>query len=914
MTSCCADRNLLFGITALQMSLIGRDQLIDAMQEWDKDKSRTLGEVLTDRWSMTIEECERIDRMIANQDQHQDGSLESSWSDFPLISPSNVAVVDTSAAPPNGAGAVKMVRGGALAAEPVMARAPGRPEVATSRYRVIRPHAAGGLGRVHLAEDTELHRRVALKEIQPNHAEDPVSRERFVFEAEVTGNLEHPGIVPVYDLGWRPNGRPFYAMRFIEGEDLAAAARRFHAGSLPDFFGREFRWLLRRFVDVCNTIGYAHSRGVLHRDIKPGNIMLGPFGETLVMDWGVAKPLGGPEADAASRDNPYRNGTSTIRPHWGSSSVTLAGQAVGTPAYMSPEQAAGRPDLLGPASDVYSLGATLYVLLTHQPPFSGDPNDVLRKVRQGCFDAPRAILPGVPRDLDAICLKAMAAEPSRRYASALALADDVELWLADEPVTACREPNSARARRWVKRHQPIVAGVAASVVVAMAALALAVPVLSMAWRNQAEARRDESRQRVVALQKAAEANEQRMRAEKALKFLVDAFRKPDPAVDGRSLKVIDLLDRAVKDLDSSMAGQPLMQATLYNAIGETFSALGLSHESSAAFARAVDIRRHLLGQDHPETLESCQNLAMSYQDGGRLDRAIPILKDTLSRRGASLGDDHDDTIESMNDLAVAYWEAGRPEEAIPLFEELLPRVRARLGADHPDALTIMDNLAVAYTAADRPDRAIPLHQSVLAGFRAKLGDDHLATLVAMNNLAKTNRASGQLDEAIRLLETTSSRLGAKLGEDHPTTLTAMHSLAAAYQDAGQLDRAVPLSRAVLSKRRAKLGDDHPDTLLSILTLTNQLFAERRTELAIPLLREFLDRAHQIETRLPVAVRDAIPKAARRLADLDRRGNQDGLAESSPRTDQGPRPATRPEGPGPASAPSAKAPHPIRNWP
>ncbi len=668
-----------------------------------------------------------------------------------------------------------------------------------------------------------------------------------------------------------------------------------------------------RFVDVCNTIGYAHSRGVLHRDIKPGNIMLGPFGETLVMDWGVAKPFDRPEASAASSNSLTPTCASAIRPHWGSGSVTVTGQAVGTPAYMSPEQAAGRSDLLGPTSDVYSLGATLYVLLTNRPPFSGHLADVLQDVRQNSFDAPRAILPGVPRDLDAICLKAMAAEPSRRYASALALADDIELWLADEPVTACCQLTSSRVRRWVKRHQPFVAGVAAAVVVAMSALALAVPILSMAWRNQAEARRDESRQRVVALQKATEAFEQRMRAEKALRFLVDAFRKPDPSVDGRSLKVVDLLDRAVKDLDGSLAGEPLMQATLYNAIGETFSALGLSRESLAAFERALDIRHYQLGKDHPETLESCQNLAMAYQDAGRFDRAIPILADTLSRRQAALGDDHVDTIESMNDLAVAYWETGSPKEAIPLFELVLPRVKARLGADHPDTLTIMDNLAVAYTAADRPDRAIPLHQSALAGFRAKLGDDHPATLVAMNNLAKTEQASGRLDEAIRLLETTSARLSAKLGDDHPTTLSAMHSLAGAYQDAGRLDRAVPLSRAILSKRRAKLGDDHPDSLLSILTLANQLFAQRQTDLAIPLLREFLDRARKIESRLPLAVRDAIPRAARRLADLDRLSGRDNLPETS-RTDQEPRQTTQSDGPRPPTAPPQKPSHPIRKRP
>lgn len=194
-----ADRNLLLGIAALQMSLIGRDELIDAMQEWAKDQTRTLVDVLADRRSMTTEVRERLDGLIAQQDESFDSNLAS----FPLISPSNVAFVDMSAARPNGTCGVKIPGGLAPAAEPDRARAAGPSQVATSRYEVLWPHASGGLGRVFLALDTELHRRVALKEIQPDYAEDPVSRERFVFEAEVTGNLEHPGIVPVYDLGWR---------------------------------------------------------------------------------------------------------------------------------------------------------------------------------------------------------------------------------------------------------------------------------------------------------------------------------------------------------------------------------------------------------------------------------------------------------------------------------------------------------------------------------------------------------------------------------------------------------------------------------------------------------------------------------------------------------------------------------------
>jgi serine/threonine protein kinase len=323
------------------------------------------------------------------------------------------------------------------------------------RFRILRPHAKGGLGEVFVARDEELRRDVALKEIRGSRADDPQSWARFLLEAELTGGLEHPGVVPVYGLGTYADGRPFYAMRFVRGDSLQDATERFHRPEAKRGDRGEravtLRGLLGRFVDVCNAVAYAHSRGVLHRDLKPGNIMLGPYGETLVVDWGLAKPLGGTDPASGPSEGALQPASaSDVTP-------TRAGIAVGTPAYMAPEQAVRRLDELGSASDVYNLGATLYCLLTGLAPFrGGDAGQILQQVQRGDFPRPREVEPSVPPALETICLKAMALRSRDRYASLRALADDIEHVLADEPVAAYREPLAARLGRWGRHHRTAV--------------------------------------------------------------------------------------------------------------------------------------------------------------------------------------------------------------------------------------------------------------------------------------------------------------------------------------------------------------------------------------------------------------------------------------------------------------------------
>jgi serine/threonine protein kinase/Tfp pilus assembly protein PilF len=336
------------------------------------------------------------------------------------------------------------------------------------RYRLLSFHAAGGLGEVFRAHDSELHREVALKRIKKKR-DGADSRRSFLREAEITAKLEHPGVVPVHGLIADEDGQPCYAMRFIEGRTLKDAIDEFHAADQkpnrdPGERSLALRRLLGQFIAVCNTIGYAHSRGILHRDLKPDNIMLGKYGETLVVDWGLAKPFERTETERKS-------GEETLQPlaDIGPGSETRAGEAKGTPAYMSPEQANGHWDALSPASDIFCLGATLYALVTGNPPYPGDQLKSLQRARRAEFQPPRQAKKDVPRALEAVCLKAMALKPEDRYDTALDVAADLEQWLADEPVAAYPEPWHARCWRWIRRHQTLVASASVAALLLVAA-------------------------------------------------------------------------------------------------------------------------------------------------------------------------------------------------------------------------------------------------------------------------------------------------------------------------------------------------------------------------------------------------------------------------------------------------------------
>jgi PAS domain S-box-containing protein len=415
------DRNLLFGVLALQADLIDPRQFVEACTLWATCKDVPLAELLIERGWILPADREHVDYLLRRK-LHKHGndirvSLVTVSDD---IKRSLAAVEDADIR----RSLVELPR----AEAPDLAATVDHIAGPCQRYTRTSLHALGGLGRVWLARDHDLGRDVALKEIRPERGDDAALQARFLQEARITGQLEHPGVVPVYELGRCPDDQqPFYTMRFVKGHTLSEAARTYHDKRLAGKADAlALLTLLNAFVAVCNTVAYAHARGVLHRDLKGQNVVLGDFGEVVVLDWGLAKLVDRPTGEES------RSPILADPQGSGEGDLTVQGQTVGTPAYMAPEQAAGRPDLIDRRTDVCGLGAILYEILTGQPPFRGsDTQEVLRKVREEEPVPPRQLWAEVPPTVEAICLRALAKRPEDRHASATELAQEVQHWMAE---------------------------------------------------------------------------------------------------------------------------------------------------------------------------------------------------------------------------------------------------------------------------------------------------------------------------------------------------------------------------------------------------------------------------------------------------------------------------------------------------
>jgi serine/threonine protein kinase/Flp pilus assembly protein TadD len=658
--------------------------------------------------------------------------------------------------------------------------AAGQATATQQRLQIERFHDKGGLGEIYVADDSQLDRQVAVKVLQNRHADNEGVRSRFVLEAKITGGLEHPGIIPIYGLGRDDDGRPFYAMRFVRGNSLKEAISRFHkddrSGQKQGERTLELRKLLDRFLDVCHAMHYAHSRGILHRDLKPGNIMLGKYGETLIVDWGFAKMIGRAE-DIATTSEP------SLHPTVDSGQAeTRKGSAVGTPAYMSPEQAAGLVDELGPASDIYSLGATLYTLLTNKPPFvdqHGGIRELLVRYRRGesAPTPPRRIQPDIPPALESICLRAMARRPEDRYPSPAALAEDIQHWLADEPVAAYPESWREKSRRWTKQHRNWVgAGAAALLLVAVVSTAASFLIHRAYTRAiDAEAKAQNLLLRSIDAEEKAQKN-----------LLLATLAKNEALRVFRNVRDVwdELVAATEHGLGPDLAAYPAVReyrtilltllANRYEELAAPASGdMSLEMERGRCYRQAGDIcRRYLLDMSNAERLHRSAvalfaDLARNYPGNSEVRFELAVSRTMLGEvLAASQNDEADDAyITSITELRrLLNDEPGSPQYHGALGKSLFHRGTLLHRMGDPDAEDVLGESIV------KLELAFLALSDELQYKRALLAAQQLLATILVRN-GRQLRAEAHCRSAIATLD--------EFVREHPDNRHFQDSLAAA---------------------------------------------------------------------------------------------------------------------------------------
>ncbi len=823
------NQDLLLAALAVLTDAVPRDVLRSTLLTWTQNPDRSVAELLREQGAIDESRVQALQCLVSAHLRNHNGDLQLSLDAWNARALTQEMLTELENAAPG------TTLGATLAATLAPTQAgPGvdgfgsgpRSELPSftqeERFELIEPHAKGGIGQVWLARDRELQREVAVKEIQARYVDREGLRARFLLEAEITGNLEHPGIVPVYSLGRNASGRPFYAMRFIRGETLSAAIKNFHEARKEDAekagrrsratWGIKFQQLLRRFLDVCDAMEYAHSRGVIHRDLKPGNIMLGQYGETLVVDWGLAKRIG--KSDIVAVHAESGEGVD-FEPGASVGGETQPGTTIGTPSYMSPEQARGALEELGPASDVHSLGATLYELLTGTFPFAAEnAARIIAKVKAGELTQPRALVPSVPAQLEAICLKAMAFQPAQRYQSARELALDLEHWMADEPVAAYPERSLQKLSRWLRRHRSWTYAAAAALVGITMIATIAVFVVDNA-RKEAEANFQMAQQAVD--------NYLTNVSENTL------FKEQD-TLDIRNLRR-ELLESALpfyKKFVKEHGQDARLREDLANAyfrLGDITRVIGTSQGAFDYYRSALDIWEPL-ARSAPENLEFQSRLADCYFVFGQLEQSENLPESVTFLESAlaiyqKLATQSPSEPRFQSSLAACCSEMGlcfsldkRLDESLEYLNQART-IEQRLVDSHPDKVDYKKSLAeivnrvgfVDFTRRDYP-AALRIYQEfqnlcqeildeVQVGPKPLKIQDLLAT--SYYNIASMYR---EQDDAQRSLE------ASKKAEENWSKLASSHPSVTGYQ--------INLGRAYWSRAWAqyRLGH-HADALVSV---------------------------------------------------------------------------------------------------
>jgi tetratricopeptide (TPR) repeat protein len=678
--------------------------------------------------------------------------------------------------------------------EPVVARSgDGDPAkgLRVGRYEVRRTIASGGMGTVYEATQDQPHRLVALKVLRRGAASRQALK-RFRYESEILGRLRHPNIAQVYDAGTYDEGeggQPYFAMELVKGRRLlqCCAAQDLNT-----------RRRLEIFAKVCDAVQFAHHKGVIHRDLKPDNILVDDFGEPKILDFGVARAT---DSDIQA---------TTLQ--------TDIGQLIGTVPYMSPEQVAGDPSELDTRSDVYSLGVVLYELLADRLPHDLRDKSIPEAVRIiGEQDpTPLSSISRVYRgDLDTITAKALTKEKDRRYQSAAELAADVRHYLGDEPIVARPASTFYHLGKFARRNKTLVGGVGAVFVVLVSAIIAIGSAL-------AQARQDADRAELVSA------------------FLKDMLASPNPKEGRRELTVAELLDEVGGEIDATFGPHPAVASRLHFTIGRAYQKLGRLDKALDHMEAAVALGESSMGAEDPRVIDAIMWQADLYARKRKPDKSIPIMRRVHELCERVYGRTHEKTITALGRLAGALSQSGDPAkfpEAEGLLMEFSELAKRELSPDVRIRADVHDSLAYFYIQTYRFREAEPEAKAALEWFRKKGWDRDCSK--SMINLAWVKGLNGDTEGALPLAREAYEIRLESFGADHYFTTNAQHTIAGVLEWGGDLDGAQEILEQLLPILQSRTGKEHPVGVSFWLARVRLLRGQIDAAEALPFVKRFV---------------------------------------------------------------------------